>query len=197
MPLFAQYQGLFQDDPAMSQILELYFQDILEFHQKAMKYFTCSNWKHLLHGIWKQFHTKFDYILNNMRQHKDLVERKASLIEFQQAQAARELAKARFRSHEEEEILRRKAYLTTWLGAADARADQEMGQLVREGHCQSGRWLLSKPQMRTWLSEQYQTSQSLWIHGKPGSGKPACSTTPIVPIGSTKGPCAWKTGLLE
>jgi hypothetical protein len=42
MPLFAEYQALFDSDPKMRQILELYYQDIFEFHQRAINYFKCS-----------------------------------------------------------------------------------------------------------------------------------------------------------
>lgn len=42
MPLFAEYQALFDSDPTMRQILELYYQDIFEFHQRAIKFFKCS-----------------------------------------------------------------------------------------------------------------------------------------------------------
>lgn len=39
LPLFSQYQVLFQNTPHMNKILELIYVDILEFHAKAFRYF--------------------------------------------------------------------------------------------------------------------------------------------------------------
>lgn len=122
----------------------------------------------MFHATWKQFDSKFGHILDNMRQHKRLVENKASLIEFEQAREARIRTEKEFKSLETQEGLRRKAYLATWLAAADVEADQERGQLSRQGRPQSGRWLLVKPAFKAWSSF---SAPLLWIHGTPGSGK--------------------------
>lgn len=42
MPLFAGYEALFNSDPTMCQVLEMYYQDIFEFHRRAITYFKCS-----------------------------------------------------------------------------------------------------------------------------------------------------------
>ena len=170
MPLFAQYQTLFDDDPNMRHVLELNFQDVLEFHRRAVKYFKRPVWKQMFHATWKQFNTKFGDIINNIHQHKILLERQASLTEFEQAKQARLLTEREFRSLEAQEILRRKGLLATWLAAADVRSDQEEGRLTRHNYPQSGRWLLAKPQFRTWLDPKSYSAPLLWIHGKPGSG---------------------------
>jgi hypothetical protein len=122
----------------------------------------------MFHATWKQFDSKFGHILNNMRQHKLLVENKANLIEFEQAREARIRTEKEFQSLETREGLRRKEYLATWLAAADVEADQDHGHLSREGRPQSGRWLLAKPTFKAW---SIYSAPLLWIHGTPGSGK--------------------------
>ena len=39
MPLLLQYQFIFQDNPHMVRVLTLMYEDILEFHRRALKYF--------------------------------------------------------------------------------------------------------------------------------------------------------------
>jgi len=39
IPLLAQYESLFKDNPHMYTVLELIYTDILEFHRKALSYF--------------------------------------------------------------------------------------------------------------------------------------------------------------
>ena len=122
----------------------------------------------MFHATWKQFDSKFGHILNNMRQHKHLVENKANLIEFEQAREARIRTEKEFQAHETQEGLRRKAYLAIWLAATDVEADHERGRLSRRGRPQSGRWLLTKPTFKVWSAC---SAPLLWIHGTPGSGK--------------------------
>lgn len=39
IPLLAQYENYFRNYPQISQVLRLLYEDILNFHWKAMKYF--------------------------------------------------------------------------------------------------------------------------------------------------------------
>jgi hypothetical protein len=39
IPLLGQYEKYFRDQPQMFQLLRLIYEDILDFHWKAMKYF--------------------------------------------------------------------------------------------------------------------------------------------------------------
>jgi hypothetical protein len=124
----------------------------------------------MFHSIWKQFDTWFEDVINNMGRHKLLLESHASLIEFERAGKARELAERKFKILEEQELLRRKAYLKTWLAAADIYSDQEKGQLARQPRPRSGRWLLSRARIRDWLDPHSLSTPMAWIYGMPGCG---------------------------
>jgi len=39
IPLLAQYQTFLKENPYMNRVLELMYEDILEFHRRAYKYF--------------------------------------------------------------------------------------------------------------------------------------------------------------
>ena len=85
----------------MQRIHELIYSDILEFHRRALKFFKqrglhksdlvdfCTSSKCLeaskqpFHSAWKDFRTHFQGILESLRQHKDLMENQATLIEYQ------------------------------------------------------------------------------------------------------------------
>lgn len=121
-------------------------------------------------ALWKQFDTKFGRLLINMRQHKILLARQADLAEFEQARETRVLTKEKFSALEQEALLQRRAFLTTWLSAADVRSDQERGQEARRSNPESGRWILSKGPFRAWFDLKQLSDPVLWIHGMPGSG---------------------------
>ena len=130
-------------------------------------------------ATWKQFRTKFERILNNMNQHKDLIEKKASLMEYEEARESRLKSE---KLGEQQEDLRRKMQLQTWLAGANVCSGQERGQTARCNHPQSGRWLLLKAPLRAWFDPKCYTTPLLWIHGIPGSGKKSSS----IPIFTSK-----------
>jgi len=39
IPLLTQYENIFRSQPKMTQVLQLFYHDILDFHWKAMRYF--------------------------------------------------------------------------------------------------------------------------------------------------------------
>lgn len=127
-------------------------------------------WRQAFDALWKRFDTKFSYILNNIKQHKILLERQANLAEFEEARKGRDLAARNFESLEKEALLQRKAFLGRWLAAVDASEDLEKGQEARTSNPNSGRWLLKKSHFRSWLDLDRPSDSMLWIHGKPGSG---------------------------
>lgn len=127
-------------------------------------------WRQAFDALWKRFDTKFAYILNNIKQHKILLERQANLAEFAEARKGRDLAARNFESLEKEALLQRKAFLGRWLAAVDASEDLEKGQEARTSNPNSGRWLLKKSHFRSWLDLDRPSDSMLWIHGKPGSG---------------------------
>lgn len=87
MPLLAQYQTLFQRDQRMRPILACMFQSIFEFHLRALRFFKARKWEQFFTA--HVFHTEFDDIIDHLRRHKELVERQADLLDFQEAEKAR------------------------------------------------------------------------------------------------------------
>jgi len=84
----------------MRRALQLIYQDILEFHQRALQFFSrksahpssrlepsqltksASVWRQVFRALWKDFDTRFKGILDNLRRHKHGIESLASLLHF-------------------------------------------------------------------------------------------------------------------
>jgi len=83
IPLLEQYHSLFESNPRMASILAVIYEDILEFHQTALRVFKRPSkitswyrgfsililylaWKQLFRSAWKDFKTRFQHILNDL-----------------------------------------------------------------------------------------------------------------------------------
>ena len=83
IPLLEQYHSLFETNPRILSILAVIYEDILEFHQTALRVFKRPSnitllvlrfyiltfelaWKQLFRSAWKDFKTRFQHILNDL-----------------------------------------------------------------------------------------------------------------------------------
>lgn len=169
MPLLTQYQTLFERDSDMQEVLGCMFRDIFDFHLRALRFFQARKWKQLFKA--HIFRSKFADIIEDLRQHKELVERQADLIEFREARQARIDAQQRYEDSEAHERARRRLFLRDWLDAPNMADLQEKGQTTREARPQSGCWLLFRDKVKAWLDPSMSVAAGLWIHGIPGAGK--------------------------
>jgi adenylate kinase family enzyme len=170
----------------MQEALGCMFKNIFDFHLRALRYFQASKWKQIFKA--HVFRSKFADIIDDLRQHRKLVERQADLIEFQEAKQARADAQQHFEENEAQEQHRRRLFMQDWLDAPNMAAQQEKGQLTREAQPRSGQWLLSRDKVKAWLDPAMSVAACLWIHGIPGAGKTvlasllidSCKTVPHV-----------------
>lgn len=150
------------------------FKNIFDFHLRALGSFRAGAFRA---DKWKQvfnvyvFRTQFDDIVSNLRQLREMVERQADLIEFQEAKQARDDAQQHYEEHRKQEQLRRKLFMQDWLDAPNMAGQQEKGQLTREARPSSGQWLLSRDKVKAWLDPAMSAAACLWINGIPGAGK--------------------------
>lgn len=164
------------------------YADILEFHGAALRvfnqpsgyhkceevefliYFTVA-WRALFRSAWKDFKTRFQHILNDLCRHKQLVESRASLIEYQAAQAERAHARNSFAILEEAERKNRHLAVVNWLSATDAVLDQEASTAMRSEDLTAGQWFFEEPMMKAWIDPAKSTLPLLWMNGIPGAGR--------------------------
>lgn len=153
----------------MEEVLVCTFKSIFDFHLRALRFFQAGKWKQLFKA--HVFRAKFEDIINDLGQHKELVERQADLIVFQEAKTAQDDAQKHYEDCETHERLRRKLFMRDWLDAPSMAGQQEKGQLTREARPRSGQWLLSRDKVKAWLNPSMSAAACLWIHGIPGAGK--------------------------
>jgi len=153
----------------MREVLGHMFQSVFEFHLRALRFFQASKWKQLFKA--HVFQSNFADIIENLRQHKELVDRQASLIEFEEASQARIASRKHHQDVEEHERLRRRLFMRDWLDAPNMAEHQEKGHTTREARPDSGRWLLSRDKIKAWLDPAMSVPPCLWVHGIPGAGK--------------------------
>jgi adenylate kinase family enzyme len=169
LPLLEQYQDLFARHGGMEEILVCMFKNIFDFHLRALRFFQAGKWKQIFKA--HIFRSKFDDIVNDLCQHRELVERQADLIAFREAKQAQDAAQRHYEKHEAQEQLRRRLFMQDWLDAPNMAGQQEKGQLTREARPRSGQWLLSRDKVKSWLDPAMSAAACLWINGIPGAGK--------------------------
>lgn len=153
----------------MQDVLGCMFRNIFDFHLRALRFFQARTWKQMFRA--HTFRSDYADIIADLRQHKELVERQADLIEFQEAKQARDDAQRQYEESEARERSRRRLFLRDWLEAPNMAGHQEKGQTTREARPQSGNWLLLRDKVKAWLDPSMSVSAGLWIHGIPGAGK--------------------------
>ncbi|KAF7874046.1 hypothetical protein EAF04_002718 [Stromatinia cepivora] len=86
IPLLEQYVHLFEGNTHIINVLALFYEDILEFHQAALRVFSRPTWKQIFRATWKDFNSKFQNIIERLGRHKALVESQATILQFDKQQ---------------------------------------------------------------------------------------------------------------
>jgi hypothetical protein len=128
-------------------------------------------WKKLFLATWKTFRTRFQYILDNLKRHKSLVESQANLLEFEQFQVARAAAERNFLHAHDAESKRRLIEITRKLSPANCNVDHEYAAKKRKKYPNTGKWLLCEREFKLWANIQVPATPLLWLKGIPGAGK--------------------------
>lgn len=188
IPQFQLYAALFDGNLYMRRVLEMIYEDILEFHRRALKFFRLGSmpakplinnstlslfldYKIFFRASWNGFGRRFKFLIANLERHKHLVENQASLQEYQGAKQARLLAESKFVQSEEDEKKKQLRTITEWLSPADFKTDQEIAKISRGESKEYGRWLFKDRKISALCDPDLSSVQSLWLMGMPGAGK--------------------------
>ncbi len=172
----------------MRRILEKIYEDILEFHKRALHFFSSRSsfflpfilkmyadvfldWKNFFKASWNNFGHRFKFLIDNLERYKNLVESRASLLEYESAKEARLLAETKYTQFEEGERKRQLRMIAEWLSPADFKADQETAKDARADSKNSGRWLFKDKKVSALCDPHNTTVLSLWLDGIPGAGR--------------------------
>ncbi|ESA43732.1 hypothetical protein GE21DRAFT_3722 [Neurospora crassa] len=184
IPGMERYKEAFQSHPPLAQVLEDYYSDILNFHERAIEVFRRPNWKMLFDAAWKRFDSKFGPVLQSLESRRALLDsEKASATLFQIHQALEEIKE---NGREQADVKRlveelkheqQKELIKKRLDPPNYLRDHE--QLLREKAPDSGQWIFAYPRYRVWHNSSDSGSRILYVHGKPGGGKSTLISTVI------------------
>jgi hypothetical protein len=173
----------------MRKVLEMMYSDILEFHQRAVRFFSdkgefllCTDlnrrllilqgtvWRQIFKSIWKDFKTRFQHILDRLREHRVLIESQATLLHFQQYQADRVRLLHSLDKSEEDKHDKKYKEVLEWISGAKFMVDHESACDVRSEYPDSGHWILKNNKLQNWRHADTPISSLLWLNGIPGAG---------------------------
>ncbi|KAH7090600.1 hypothetical protein FB567DRAFT_438198 [Paraphoma chrysanthemicola] len=167
--LLTQYEAYFKNQPHMCHPLTLIYEDILNFHGKAMRFFKKRMWQQLFQALWKTFEFEFGAILRNMREHMTLIQSQATITQFTEVLRLQETAKLAMERQQEAEAHRRRDVVRQWLCAANCEADQETFAGIRHKYPTTGLWIFQDTRFSNWFDSTYCLTHLLWLNGIPGA----------------------------
>lgn len=140
---------------------------------------TSQGWKLFFLTSWGRFERRFDHILEDLKDHGDLVDKEATAYNIAEAREARQDLEARkleklsrLDRNEQSRTARELGELITWLRVDLADQISILDKVIDESSRHPGTcsWALNNTLMKSWLSSSREVT-NLWLHGNPGSGK--------------------------
>ncbi|KAL3456285.1 hypothetical protein BJX64DRAFT_281462 [Aspergillus heterothallicus] len=168
-PSFLRYRLVFENNPAMRDMLEKWYCDVLQFHFHALQFLTRPRWNQLFKSSWKVFNSKFKRILDSLQRHKDLIESEKTTLAVYEIQTLRDDEAARFNESRLNDILDK-------INAPNCYLDQET-VLGHRDNQESGKWVLIDKKFKEWRDALPGSNPLLYIHGIPGAGKTTLTST--------------------
>jgi hypothetical protein len=124
----------------------------------------------MFRATWKDFKSRFQHILDNLRRHKELVESQANLLQIQESRALRVQFQDLFATTQRTERENQRLAVMNWLSSADAYLDQEGAAMARHDYPGTCRWIIEKPELKAWYDPEDSLVRLIWLNGIPGAG---------------------------
>ena len=126
-------------------------------------------------SLWKDFDSRFKYLLNDLKRQKEVVESHANQIHIQNYESDRLKIFEEFEHAQARRAEERYMFVMQWISAAAVILDHEDHCAVRQEEYNAtnhwtSRWILSNEEIEAWLAPQVPKSSMLWINGIPGAG---------------------------
>ncbi|KAL8631318.1 hypothetical protein Q9189_003001 [Teloschistes chrysophthalmus] len=184
LPRIDKLKSAFGDDADFKQVLGLIYSDILDFHQRAYRMFRRKGW-HLLFAIhWGFFERRFKSIIQSLAMHCDLLDKEAAATHFLEMKDMREKRKLEEDSFEEQTKNQFAREALRWLSAEEDSQEEFLHRLSDQRLIGTCDWILDEPEVMGWM-EDNESNPTVWVTGKPGSGK-SHSSSLIVQHSETK-----------
>lgn len=184
MPRLDRLNKAFKDNSRIQEVLSFIYEDVLEFHRRAYKFFRRSGtlksvgaflmlidlgWRIFFDATWTSFDSRFKGIIQRLEKHRDLLDKEAVSAQIVEAKAWREKMQYEL---DRQDIERTSAQFQNALSWLDSRDNQEdnLDRYLEHTTLDTCNWIVDKPKMESWL-ENDNEKHVLWLRGIPGAGK--------------------------
>jgi hypothetical protein len=101
--------------------------------------------------MWKSYDTEFQGTLQSLRRHKELVERRASVIQYRIYRDDMETLKAKLADQVEAEKLKKLVVIREWLAVGQQPIDDHAEYMkVRQKYSATAKWILDRDAVKQW-----------------------------------------------
>lgn len=167
------------DNPQRDNILANIFGDILQFHMKVLGIVKIPTWPDIFKSVWTSLKPRREYILQDLRRYKELIENQSSDAEIHDYHQKRRLALATLEHIEAGTMKTESAEVFKWISGADNQEDHQSVSDVRRDNPGSGEWFLKRPEYVSWRMDDLPKMPVLWLSGILGAGKTVLASTAI------------------
>ncbi|KAL3477934.1 hypothetical protein BJX99DRAFT_225121 [Aspergillus californicus] len=185
LPVLGDCGDLFRDTIGLQRVLANLFEDIMEFHENALKLYSGRALKAVFRPLWKDFGPTFENILHRIHSHRMLIEDKTRTLYSHPEQYDMDMREIRDHlrqmRHDVLDLREREAKrqeqkfdeVRDWIAAAETETEHSNICRDRKRYPNSGDWIVDNPKVKYWTSPDPDQSYSpiLWINGRPGTGK--------------------------
>ncbi|KAM3064939.1 hypothetical protein ACMFMF_011556 [Clarireedia jacksonii] len=181
LPRFDRYKKAFDDNLEFQHSLATVYSAILDFHQRAYKFFRRRAWQVIFLSLWKDFGSRFDTIIDSLKKQRDFVDLEAASFDIVEAKESRTRIQDEIRQRQKRdlEMLEEKErntrishlqYSIAWLHMDTKIQETEYERTSKRRHDRTCEWMVNEPQFKSWIKNDAKRP-CLWLDGKPGSGK--------------------------
>jgi hypothetical protein len=104
--------------------------------------------------MWKSYDTEFQGTLQSLRRHKELVERRASVIQYRIYRDDMETLKAKLADQVEAEKLKKLVVIREWLAVGQQPIDDHAEHVkVRQRYSATAKWILDRDTVKQWTGD--------------------------------------------
>ena len=144
LPRIDRLNTTFGQDESFQKALALIYTDIVEFHQRAYKFFRRRAWQMFFESTWRSFEHRFQGVLVNLRRHTDLLDKEAASINFADTKRLAQETRREAEERERKECERELQEVLDWL-APSRLPDERQEKLSSSCHPGTCDWLLENP----------------------------------------------------
>ena len=170
LPRLGRLKATFPEDTNFNQVVGLIYSDIIEFHQRAYKFFRRKAWHVWFAFDWGLFERRFKLILQRLELHCDLLDKEAAAAHFSEMKQFRDKRQLEEDAFEGERKYRMTLEVSGWLSAVEDQQEEHLHRLSDNRQPGTCNWVLQDPQVRPWIEDDSGDGM-LWLTGIPGAGK--------------------------